>query len=178
MEKQWEVGKTYKLVDVKGFRQDESSEPTNNRIADALEEFDYIFTVVALDGNGQVITTDKLSVQSLDVYVLFNHRDLSRVEVVNSGTFSKDPVVEWLDKYYYVACADASVGKIGSGFNEAYLETDHGDMLGSVEIMEFINTRYYLLQKEAKSNKQKELAEKKAKLLEELSTIDKELEGV
>lgn len=87
-------------------------------------------------------------------------------------------VVEWLDKYEYVHDKDTSVGKIGITMGGVYLTTDYGDILGSKQIVEFINNSYDLLQKEVKSNKQKELAEKKAKLLEELSAIDKELEGV
>lgn len=93
-------------------------------------------------------------------------------------TVSKDPVVEWLDKYQQVVSTNYHIGKINTSDYGVCLTTDHGDILGSNQIVDFINNRYDLLQKEAKSNKQKELAEKKVKLLEELSAIDKELEGV
>lgn len=183
MNKQWEVGKTYKLVDVKAFRQDDDSTSSNNEIADKLESFNYTFTVLELDANGYVTKTDNLCSTDLEFFVLFNSRDLGRVKVVNSValtncTVSKDPVVEWLDKLHYVFSNDNSIGRISVGTTCVFITTDFGDISGTQQVVEFINNRYDLLQKEAKSNKQKELAEKKAKLLDELSAIDKELEGI
>lgn len=95
---------------------------------------------------------------------------------VKSAT--KDPIVEWLHKYVHVFNKTQELDTMKVADDGVYLFIDHGDIQGTRQVVEFINNRYELLQKEAKSNKQKELAEKKAKLLEELSAIDKELEGI
>lgn len=92
-------------------------------------------------------------------------------------TFSKDPIVEWLDKACYIYAYDHTFISLDLT-DLIQVTTSHGDIRGSEQVIEFINNRYELLQKEAKTNKQKELAEKKAKLLEELMVIEKELEGV
>lgn len=86
-------------------------------------------------------------------------------------------VIEWLEKVSYVYTNDNSVESFVL-WDEVKIVTSHGDIQGTQQVVEFINNRYELLQKEAKSNKQRELAEKKAKLLEELNAIDKELEGL
>lgn len=105
------------------------------------------------------------------------NRPVSMLKPVTQPT--KDPVVEWLDRYVYVFDNSNEVGALHiAPTDTVYLATDFGDIHGTVKVVEFINDYYERLQKEAKTNKQKELAEKKAKLLEELSAIDKELEGI
>ena len=86
-------------------------------------------------------------------------------------------VVEWLEKASYVYTNDDSIESFVL-WSEVKIETSHGDIRGAQEVVEFINSRYELLQKEDKYNKQKELAEKKTKLLEELAEIENELEGL
>lgn len=99
-----------------------------------------------------------------------------RQSTFTDRSVSKDPVVDWLEKLHYVFSSDNSIGRIDVGTTCLFITTDYGDISGTQQVLEFINNRYELLQKEVKSNKQKELAEKKAKLLEELSVIDKEME--
>lgn len=89
-------------------------------------------------------------------------------------------VAEWLDKYEYILSNDNTVngGMVLSVHEWLLISTDFGDVMGTSAIVDFINNRFDELHKVKQTSKQKELAEKKAKLLEELANIEKELEGV
>lgn len=172
MEKQWEVGKTYKLVKEEAFLCCDDSEPVLNVIGKEP------FTVTSVKPCGDVNGIAGHVEPPLDFSIWFSHSEIKFFEEVTTNIVpTKDSVAEWLDKACYVYTNDESVESFVL-WDEVKIVTSHGDIQGTQQVVEFINNRYELLQKEAKSNKQKELVEKKAKLLEELSAIDKELEGI
>lgn len=89
-------------------------------------------------------------------------------------------VAEWLDKYESLLLSDHTLngGMTLSVHDWLIISTDFGDIMGTTGIINFVNNRFDELHRAKQTNKQKELAEKKAKLLDELSAIDKELEGL
>lgn len=86
-----------------------------------------------------------------------------------------NPVVEWLDKYQQVASVDYHIGKIDTSDYGVCLTTDHGDILGSKQVMEFINNRYSQLKSAENQSKLEELQAKKDKLMLELACVDGEI---
>lgn len=68
-------------------------------------------------------------------------------------------VVEWLDKLAYVIETDTTVGSL-LDINlrgQAVLSTDHGDVFGNQNVVEFINNRYSQLIDQANKAKREQL---------------------
>lgn len=84
-------------------------------------------------------------------------------------------IEQWLDKYQQVASADYTIGKIDTSDYGVCLTTDHGDLLGSKQVVEFINNRYSQLKSAENQSKLKELQAKKDKLMLELVSVDGEI---
>lgn len=85
-------------------------------------------------------------------------------------------IVEWLNKLEYIFLKDVSVGSIlDTSAGGVYLTTDHGDIRGPKEIVEFINTNYEMLKISENTQKKADLEAKRQKLMDELSEIDQQL---
>lgn len=68
-------------------------------------------------------------------------------------------VVEWLDKLAYIIQTDTTVGaELNiSHLKQAVLFTDHGDVKGNQNVVEFINNRYSQLTEQANKAKREQL---------------------
>lgn len=169
MNKQWEVGKTYKVKSIH-WAKDYAQKFRFDLIGDS-----YTFTVAEiLDGD----------VYSIEGIGLFDSGDDCWFLGDEIGEFDEvvpdDPTIniveQWLDKYQQVASTDYHIGKIDTSDYGVFLTTDHGDILGSKQVVEFINNRYSQLKSAENESKLKELQAKKGKLMLELASVDGEIE--
>lgn len=178
MNKQWEVGKTYKLVDGGAFVLATTS---NEDIFNALGSMREV-QIQSIDGLGRVTGVEGLSLDDTNCDFWFLPEELqyfdevvSDIQPDTSSTPTINIIEQWLDKYQQVASADYHIGKIDTSDYGVCLTTDHGDILGSKQVVEFINNRYSQLKSAENQSKLKELQDKKDKLMLELASVDVEI---
>lgn len=179
----WEIGKSYRLVDVDGFVQRISS---NEAIYNKIHE--NIFKVTALDSSGWVTEIEKngkkFNCNELNWVALLTVNERIFFEEVTTKTeftgvpVYDNPVAEWLEKLNFVLQNDPFVQGIfwNSIINKVYIATEFGDINGTPpEIVQFIENKHEDLFKAIQAESKKELTQKRLQLLEELSKIDQEL---
>lgn len=167
MNKQWEVGKTYKVKSIhwaKDYVQ---------KLRFDLIGGSYTFTVV------EILDGDVHSIEGIGLFTdgdcWFLGDEIEFFDEVVPDVPTTNPVEQWLDKYQQVASADYTIGKIDTSDYGVCLTTDHGDCLGSKQVVEFINNRYSQLKSAENESKLKELQAKKDKLMLELASVDVEI---
>lgn len=89
--------------------------------------------------------------------------------VVDNNTI----IAEWLRKLEYVFNKDLTLQMLDA--SRMILETDHGDVRGTEEIVKFVDNRYNQLTLERQAKEKQELEAKRQKLMDELSEIDQQL---
>lgn len=179
---QWQVGKTYHLVEYAGFI---ASDPDSN--GKIYRKIYYnTFKVIDTDFAGRVvqiaINDDYFTANDLELTFIFRDEDLQYFKLVDDSPETKSSpdeiVIGWLDKLYYVMRNDNSVHE-QLYFNSTglVLATDLCDIQGSLDIYNFIDGVYGEMQSKAEIKHKKELQSKREALLAELAEIDKQLGG-
>lgn len=182
----WEIGKSYRLVDVDGFIQRISS---NEVIYNKIHE--NIFKVTALDSSRWVTEIEKsgkkfncnelnwVALLTINERIFFEEvSDTTSDNVTPIAPVYDNPVAEWLEKLNFVLQHDPFVQGIfwNSIINKVYIATEFGDINGTPpEIVKFIENKHEDLFKAIQAESKKELTQKRLQLLEELSKIDQEL---
>lgn len=159
-ERKWKVGGKYRLVDVEGFI---NCGATNKGIADKIGTGG--FTVESLGDFGiGVKTLVEFPLGCLEWTYWFNPAEIKFFEEITAESSKQDNpapkseqdiVIDWLDKFTYVVETDSTVGSM-LDINlrgQPLLETDHGNIIGSVSLAEFINNRYSQLIEQANAAK-------------------------
>lgn len=83
-------------------------------------------------------------------------------------------IEQWLDKLQHVYTNDDSISNF-IVYHKVEITTDYGDILGSKQVVEFINNRYSQLKSAENHSKLKDLQAKKDKLMLELASVDGEI---
>lgn len=119
------------------------------------------------DNQGEVHYMSLCELTSVEYFTL--------VEEVVPESPTTNTIEQWLDKYQQVASTDYHIGKIDTSDYGVCLTTDHGDILGSKQVVEFIHNRYSQLKSAENQSKLKELQAKKDKLMLELASVGGEI---
>lgn len=178
MNKQWEVGKTYKLVDGGAFVLATTS---NEDIFNALGSMREV-QIQSIDGLGRVTGVEGLSLDDTNCDFWFLPEELqyfdevvSDIQPDTSSVPTTNIIEQWLDKLQYIYTNDDSISNF-IVYHKVEITTNHGDILGSKRVVEFINNRYSQLKSAENQSKLKELQAKKDKLMLELASVDGEIE--
>ena len=155
--REWKVGGKYRLADVAGFT--EYGYP-NRHIADKLGSSE--FTVESLqDHCTGVKTLVEFPLEGLEWTHWFNDYEIKYFEEITEQSPTQDntsAVAEWLDKFLTVAIASPTNESICVAFNKQLcLETMHGNVHHTQNIVDSINNRYSQLIEQANKAKREEL---------------------
>lgn len=173
---QWQVGKTYQLVDYEGFIAADSY--GNGKIYGEIGYSE--FKVIEVNSSSRVVGIlvggYYYRANDMNLTFIFKDEDLQYFKLVDDLPETKlspdEIVIDWLDKLYYVLNNDTNADTaVNAGHISLLLRTDTVDICGSADLYEFINTRYNQLHEV----NQKELQSKREQLLAELAEIDKQL---
>lgn len=151
----WKVGGKYRLVDVVGFNTDNS---INYRLSEVLSGKD--FTVEEVNQYGKV--TKVVGMDKPDSYFhWFEAEEIKYFEEITEQSPTQDntsAVVEWLNKFLALAIASPTNEGICVAFNKQLcLETMHGNVHHTQNIVDSINNRYSQLIEQANKTKREEL---------------------
>lgn len=184
----WELNQSYRLVYVKEFL---DSDPSNGEIYEVIK--DNVFEVTATNDFGHpteiLVSGCPFTIEEFGLLYIFETRDIDYFylveDVVSTTTQTANVmpntqvnhfIAEWLEKLAAVYCGCMDVGCIDfRSDNVPLITTDFGDIVGALQVVDFVNTRYTELKAKEDAKRKSELEEKRLKVLDELSKIDQEL---
>ena len=104
----------------------------------------------------------------------YSWKVVTRPESKTTDVPTTNIIEQWLDRLQHVYTNDDSISNF-IVYHKVEITTDHGDILGSKQVVEFINNRYSQLKSAENQSKLKELQAKKDKLMLELASVDGEI---
>lgn len=188
---QWQVGKSYRLVDAEGFNRQVQGYLLGDNVKISSLLGANPFTVCGVNG-GKVLSIEEYERGELEILHWFDPEEIKYFELIEDVDKSQpkhqteclvytnqtvDTVHEWIMKLGYVISTNDTISglEVNLQTKEMFICTDFGDITGITQVIDYVNHNYAVKIKQEADKRKQELEDKRLKVLAELSEIDQEL---